>query len=116
MNLNYGVFALLVVGISLVINQVMWSVVAPKILGDALDLPLAVIIIGVFIGTAVGGVLGAFRVAPIMASARVVLAYVLDKLGGHDPFPGEEVPEALTEGLFTYVRQKSQLKPKPPVG
>ncbi len=99
-NLNYGVFALLVVGISLVINQVMWSVVAPKILGDALDLPLAVIIIGVFIGTA----------------ARGVLANVLDKLGGHDPFPGEEVPEALTEGLFTYVRQKSQLKPKPPVG
>ncbi len=113
-NLNYGLFALLVVGVSLVINQVMWSVVAPKILGDALDLPLAVIIVGVFIGTAVGGVLGAFLVAPILATARVALAYVLDKLGGQDPFPGEEVPEALTEGLFTYVRQKSQLKPKPP--
>ena len=112
-NMSNGLFALLVIGISLVINQVMWSTVAPAILGDALDLPLAVIIIGVFIGTAVGGILGAFLVAPIMASTRVLLKYIFAKLAGIDPFPGEETPGVLTEGLFTYVRHKSSLKPRP---
>jgi predicted PurR-regulated permease PerM len=111
-NMSNGLFALLVIGISLVINQVMWSVVAPAILGDALDLPLALIIIGVFIGTAVGGILGAFLVAPIMASARVLLQYTFAKLSGVDPFPGEDIPNALSEGLFTYVRRKSSLKPR----
>jgi len=110
-NMSNGLFALLVVGVSLVINQVMWSVVAPAILGDALDLPLALIIIGVFIGTAVGGILGAFLVAPIMASARVLLEYIFAKLSGVDPYPGEEIPNVLNEGLFTYVRHKSSLKP-----
>ena len=66
-----AIMALLVVGINLLITQIIWNVIAPKILGDALDLPLPVIIVGVFIGAAAGGVLGAFLVAPIMATIRV---------------------------------------------
>lgn len=81
--------ALLVVVVNLLITQFVWSVVAPKILGDVLDLPLPVIIVGVFIGAAAGGVLGAFLVAPVMGTIRVLLLYTLSKLSGQDPFPGE---------------------------
>ena len=66
--------------------------IAPKILGDALDLPLPVIIVGVFVGAAAGGVLGAFLVAPIMATLRVLLAYLWHKINLEDPFPGETAP------------------------
>lgn len=88
---NLGV-AVLVVLVNLVFNQVIWNVIAPKILGDALELPLPVIIVGVFIGAAVGGVLGAFLVAPAMGTIRIIVVYALNKLAGRDPFPENEAP------------------------
>jgi len=79
--------ALLVVFINLVISQLIWNVLAPKILGDAVDIPLPFILIGIFIGAAVAGVLGAFLVAPVMGTARIIVLYILAKLSGVDPFP-----------------------------
>jgi predicted PurR-regulated permease PerM len=94
------IFALLVVGINLVISQVIWNVVAPVILGDVLDLPLPVIIVGVFIGAAVGGILGAFLVAPIMSSLRVIIAYLFNKIMAVDPFPEQEPAVPLGENAW----------------
>jgi predicted PurR-regulated permease PerM len=81
--------ALLVVGINLIISQIIWNVVAPSIIGDALNLPLPVIIIGVFLGAAIGGVVGAFLIAPILGMLRVIVMYLLMKIAQQDPFPGE---------------------------
>ncbi len=91
-DMSSGLFALLVVAGNLIISQVIWNAIAPKILGDILDLPLPVIIVGVFIGAAVGGILGAFLVAPIMGTIRVIVVYLLNKLGRIDPFPGLDPP------------------------
>jgi len=95
-----GLFALLVLGVNAVIAQVIWNVVAPKILGDVLDLPLVLMALGVFIGAAVGGVLGAFLVAPIMGTVRIFLLYIIAKIGLRDPYPGEIAPFKLGESLF----------------
>ncbi len=97
--MSNGLFALLVVIVNLLISQVIWNVVAPKILGDALDLPLPVIIVGVFIGAALGGVLGAFLVAPIMSTLRVIVFYVIRKIAQEDPFPGAEPSVPLAQAL-----------------
>jgi predicted PurR-regulated permease PerM len=102
------IFTLLVVGINLVISQVVWNVVAPMILGDILDLPVPVIIVGVFIGAAVGGILGAFLVAPIMSSLRLIAFYLLSKIYAHDPYPGQQPQVALGEGFFGHVYRRSQ--------
>lgn len=83
---NVGV-AFLVVLINLLITQLIWNVVAPKILGDALELPLPVIILGVFVGAAVAGILGAFLVAPVVSSIRVITAYLVAKIRMSDPYP-----------------------------
>jgi predicted PurR-regulated permease PerM len=85
--------ALLVVGVNLVISQVIWNVVAPKIMGEAVSLPLPVIIVGIIIGTALGGVLGAFLIVPILGTIRVIVLYLIAKVRRLDPFPGEETPE-----------------------
>jgi predicted PurR-regulated permease PerM len=96
------IMAGLVVGINLVISQIIWNVVAPKILGDALELPLPVIIVGVFVGAAAGGVLGAFLAAPITATLKVVLAYVWHKVNLEDPFPGESAPFVWYDDPYAY--------------
>jgi len=90
-DMPYGLVALLVIGVNIVLNQVIWNVAAPLILGDALDLPLSVIIVGVLIGAAVGGLLGAFLVAPLMGTVRVVVDYLLHKIRAEDPFPPDSL-------------------------
>lgn len=99
---------LLVSGINLVMQQIIWNGVAPKILGDAVAIPLPLIIIGLIIGTAFGGILGAFLVVPFLGTMRVVLVYVLHKLNGYDPYPGEIEPSILHRGLFAPVSRKQR--------
>lgn len=82
-------FALLVMGVNLIITQIIWNVVAPAIMGDALNLPMPVIILGVFVGASVGGVLGAFLVAPVLSMMRTITEYVVSKISGQDPYPDE---------------------------
>jgi predicted PurR-regulated permease PerM len=94
---NLGV-ALVVVIVNLVISQFIWNVIAPKIMGDALKLPLPAIIIGIIIGTAIGGALGAFLIAPALGTARVVVLYLLAKVRRVDPFPDEALPEIVDLG------------------
>lgn len=91
--MNNGTFALLVVGINLIISQIIWNGVAPKIMGDAVSLPLPVIIVGIIVGTALGGALGAFLIVPILGTVRVIVLYLMAKVMQRDPFPGEVRPE-----------------------
>jgi hypothetical protein len=41
----------------------------------------------VFIGAAVGGIMGAFLVAPIMSMLNIIIGYVIAKISGLDPYP-----------------------------
>jgi predicted PurR-regulated permease PerM len=106
--LSNGTFALLVVAVNLIISQIIWNVVAPKILGDAVNLPLPIIIIGIFIGTALGGILGAFLVTPIIGTVRVVVVYLLKKIGQQDPFPGQEPTWTFETAFSTNTRVRNR--------
>lgn len=99
-DLSNGTLALLLVGINLGFQQLIWNVLAPAIVGQAVNLPLPVIILGLFIGAAFGGILGAFLVAPIMGTLRVLLIYTFNKLKGVDPYPNREGSQ-LTEAMLT---------------
>ncbi len=88
-------FALFVVGINLVWTQIIWNVIAPKIMGDAVALPLPVIIIGIGIGAALGGILGAFLIVPTAGTLRVFVLYIVAKINARDPFPGQITPAML---------------------
>jgi predicted PurR-regulated permease PerM len=91
--------ALLVIGINVIFQQIMWNLLAPKILGDVLDLPMPVVLIGVFAGAAAYGLLGAFLVAPVIGSVVVIVRYLLAKIGGVDPYPREEPTRMLDEAF-----------------
>lgn len=88
-----GTFALLVVGINLVITQIIWNVIAPRIMGSAVNLPLPLIIVGIIIGAGLAGALGAFLIVPLMGTVRVVVLYLWAKVREQDPFPGEKTPQ-----------------------
>ena len=87
-------FALLVVGLYILIQQVENNYLVPRIIGSSVELHPMVVLVGAIAGAGLAGVLGIFLAAPVLASARAVLAYVYAKLLDVDPFPesSEELP------------------------
>ncbi len=87
---NLG-FALLVTAIYIGLFQVESLYLLPRFVGRRVHLHPIVVIVGSVAGALVGGVLGLLLAAPVIASARVLLGYVYNKLLDQDPFPPEEV-------------------------
>lgn len=73
-------FALLVAGIYVVIQQVENNLLVPRIIGDSVNLPASMVLIGAVAGASVAGLLGIFLAAPVMATLRVLGEYVFSKL------------------------------------
>lgn len=96
-------FALLVVVIWTIIQNIQSTIVSPRLLGDSLKLHPVVIIIGVLAGASLAGALGVILAAPIIASLRVLGQYIYGKLRGTDPFPPLPPPSPPQPGLFARI-------------
>ena len=88
-------FAVFVLGIHLVLQQVDLNVFIPRIVGRQLRLHPMVVIIGIIGGGILAGVLGILLAAPTIASAAVLARYVYCKLLDLPPWPVE--PDARGE-------------------
>ena len=97
-------FALAVLILMIAIQQFENNLLVPRIVGGALDLHPVLVIVGVFMGAALAGVLGAILAAPIVASLKVLGHYAWRKLFDLPPFP-DHVPieEAPPEELPSSV-------------
>ena len=69
---------------------------------DLLGIHHAEVVIGVFIGAAAAGVLGAFLAAPITATLKVILSYVWHKVNLEDPYPDEAAPFGWYDDPYAY--------------
>lgn len=91
-------FAVVVVAIYTLIQQVENAYIVPRIMGRRLQLHPAVVFIAVLGGGLVFGAVGFFLAAPIMATARVLLGYTAAKLLDQEPFPQAEESDELFPG------------------
>ncbi len=82
-------FAVLVLGIYLLIQQTENAYLVPRIMGRRLQLHPVVVFVGVLAGGLLLGALGVLLAAPIVGTLRVVLKYVYAKLLDEPPFPPE---------------------------
>lgn len=85
-------FALLVLALMVVIQQIENNVLVPRIVGRALDLHPIIILVGVFMGASLAGVLGAILAAPVLATLKLFVTYSWRKLFDLPPFP-QEMPD-----------------------
>lgn len=81
------VFALLVVAMYILIQFAENNVLVPRILGDSVNLPPAVMLIGALAGAAIGGVVGILLAAPILGSMRVLGSWLYYQLVRPDQAP-----------------------------
>ncbi len=117
---NNLIFALIVIGLYIIIQQVENTFVVPRILGEAVDLHPLVVLIGVVVGANVGGILGALLAAPVIATVREVVSYLYAKILGENPFPPQDedretVKPSLAERGRLLVGRIRELMGQPPV-
>ena len=67
------------------IQQLENNVLVPKVLGDAIELHPAVMILALVVGGALFGIGGAILAAPIVAAGRDLYRYGFQRLGGQPP-------------------------------
>ncbi|WP_040685416.1 AI-2E family transporter [Nocardiopsis baichengensis] len=82
--------ALVVLAIVLIVQQLESHVFAPRVYGMALDLPAAVVLVAISMGSIIGGVVGMFLATPV---AAVLAALLRDR-----PFSEPQAAEQAAEG------------------
>jgi predicted PurR-regulated permease PerM len=80
-------FMLIIIGLHLVFEQFDLNYLIPRVVGRSVHLPPLVVILGIFAGAVLAGVLGILLAAPTIASARVIGRYIYANLFDMDPFP-----------------------------
>ena len=100
------VFALIVIGLYVLIQQIENTFLVPRILGEAVDLHPLEVLIGVIVGTSVAGILGALLAAPVIASGREIVSYLYAKILGEEPFPPDQEEQ---EPIIISWRERARL-------
>jgi predicted PurR-regulated permease PerM len=95
------VFMLIVIAGYSLIQVLENQVLVPYILGDAVDLPPLVVLIGVTVFGSAAGILGIFLATPIISSSKLLFQYVFDKVT--EP-PPPLVPPEPKPSLFERLR------------
>ncbi len=90
------IFALIIIGFYVVIQLLENQFVVPKILGEALELPPLIVLLGVFIGGALFGILGIFLATPVISSGREIFMYLYNKILETPPPPEIIVDEKVS--------------------
>jgi predicted PurR-regulated permease PerM len=93
-------FAGLIILFYILVQQVENSLIVPRVLGDALELPPLIVLTGVVVGATVGGILGALLATPVIATGREILSYVHRKIWNQELIQtGSTDPETGTAPL-----------------
>jgi predicted PurR-regulated permease PerM len=81
------VYTVIVLVMYILIQQVENIVLVPRIIGRSLGLQPIVVFVGAIAGASVAGILGILLAAPVLATARLILVYIMRKLADEPPFP-----------------------------
>jgi predicted PurR-regulated permease PerM len=80
-------FAVVVLGLYVLAQQIENLVLVPRVIGRSLNLHPMVVFIGAIAGASVGGIVGVLLAAPLLATGRLIVLYVFRKLYDLPPFP-----------------------------
>ncbi len=87
LGLSPASYAALIVGVMMVIQQIENNILVPRIVGESLDLHPLVVIIGVFMGSSLAGLIGAILAAPLLATVKLLRRLRLAEAVRPAPFP-----------------------------
>lgn len=107
------VYTAIVVGVALVVDNILDNVMTPKVMGNALKVHPAAVLISALIGSQLIGIIGIILAAPVFATVKLVTHYVFHKLTDQDPWEGisysSQRKELALTRFFRYLKKKLPL-------
>ena len=85
-NLAPGVYMLIVLGIGMLVNYFLDNFLRTKIMASNLKVHPALVLIGALVGVQFFGFVGIIIAAPVMASLKLILNYIIKKLNDQNPW------------------------------
>lgn len=85
----------------ILVQQLENNLLVPRIVGEALDLHPLIVMLAVFMGSSLAGILGAILAAPVGATLKLLTTYAWRKMFDLPPFPdpeAEDPPDAPSIG------------------
>jgi predicted PurR-regulated permease PerM len=103
--INHIVFALLVLGLYVLVQFIENQFLVPYVMGDAVNLPPVIVLVGTIAGAMAFGVLGALLATPVIATGNIIFRYAYRKILEPPPLPPEPEPEpSYLESFKGWVR------------
>src|SRR6185369_8017340 len=78
---------MIVLGVYLVLINIKNFWLRPYILGRSLNMNEGLVLVAILIATILNGIMGALLVVPLLASAIIIMEYLLRRVVGQPPFP-----------------------------
>jgi predicted PurR-regulated permease PerM len=104
--LNPWIFMLIVILGYVLLQLIENQVLVPKILGSAVSLPPLIVLVGVTIAGAQAGIVGVFLATPIMATGKVILNFVYEKvIAASEPEPPEEDQTSMMDQMGGFLKK-----------
>lgn len=107
-NLLPGVYMLIVLGVSMIINNVIDNILRTKVMSENLKVHPVLVLIGALVGVQLFGFIGIVVAAPIMASLKLFLGYVIRKLNDQNPWKNLEVREPVKKAKWLQFLEDKQ--------
>ncbi|MCP5098756.1 MAG: AI-2E family transporter, partial [Chloroflexi bacterium] len=97
----------------ILVQQLENNLLVPRIVGESLDLHPLIVMVGVFMGSSLAGILGAILAAPVVATLKMLGVYAWRKMFDLPPFSDLEAPPVerisvreRAQGLLQKVKRK----------
>ena len=88
-----GIYMIIVLGISIFINNIIDNIIRTSIMAENLKVHPALVLLGALIGVQLFGFIGIVIAAPVMASFQLLLNYVIKKLNDQNPWKDFELEQ-----------------------
>ena len=101
-------YALLVLLICLLVDQIFDNIIVPKFLGQTLGVHPAGVLIAALVAARLLGIIGLVLAAPVLATLNLLARYILRKMFDLEPWPEPEKPDEPVELPITRALKRAQ--------
>ncbi len=107
-----GIYMIIVLGVSMVANNIIDNIIRTKVMASGLKVHPSLVLIGAIIGVQLFGFIGIVIAAPMMASFKLFLTYVIRKLNDQEPFKDLEIQKESEQSKSTHWLKRIWLSVK----
>lgn len=102
-------YAVLMIGLALLVDQVFDNLIGPRIFGDTLGVHPAAVLVAALIAANIIGIIGLVLAAPVLATINLVGRYILRKMFDLEPWPEREETIPYARASWTRVMHRAQV-------